>query len=84
MEGSATPAVIRIFKQSLLRHTAEQTSFSRLNSKGKQPKGRRKETPFHQSLIKGKRRQEIRRKCTTCRKEIHVEMQKNWKGTSTP
>lgn len=58
----ATPAAIRIFKQSLLRHTAEQTSFSRLNSKGKQPKGRRKETPFHQPLINGTLGQEIRRK----------------------
>lgn len=53
-----------------------QSGFSRLNAKGKQLKGRRKETPFYQPLIKGKLRQEIRKKCTTRRKKTHVKMQK--------
>lgn len=60
--GSALPALIfNSFKQSLLSQGAQHLRL---------PKGRRKGTLFHQVLIKGKDTQEIRRKCSTCRKKI--------------
>lgn len=74
IEGSATPAVTHGFKQSRLRHTAEQ--FFKTERQGKATQGQKERNPLLPATDKGETQAGDQKEMYHTQKKKHMKMQK--------